>query len=217
MGHEAARFESISPAHAVGEAGVVRDDDEGGAGDGVGLQQQIGNALAGGGVERTGRLVGEDEFGLVDERARDGGAELLAAGDLPRQMRHADAETDLFEERLGARARRGRSFVPTAGEAGHQDVFKDRALREQVVQLKNETDGAVAESRRRRRVETAERRAVDRDRAGGRLIERTEEIEKRGLAAARGADDGDRLRGGDAQIEFTQDSDGGRRGSRRFL
>ncbi|MNW03898.1 hypothetical protein D3C71_1999010 [compost metagenome] len=46
-------------------------------------------------VERTGRLVGKNDFGIVHKGARDGNALLLAAGKLARAMieavRHAKA------------------------------------------------------------------------------------------------------------------------------
>ena len=145
---------------------------------------------------------------MVNERAGDGGAELFAAGELPRQMGQAVAEADLFEEGFGAGAGGGDRFVPAAGEAGHEDVFQDGALGQQVVELENEPDGAVAETGGGGGRERAEGLAVDGDGARGGLVEGAEEIEQRGLAAAGRADDGDGFAGGDMEVEVAQDGDG---------
>ena len=55
-------------------------------------------------IERAGRLVGEDQLRVVDQRARDGDALLLAAGELRGVMVRARAEADLLQL-LAARAR----------------------------------------------------------------------------------------------------------------
>ena len=62
-------------AHALGEGGVVGDDDEGYAVVAVQGEEEVGDGIGGGRIERAGGFVGEDEFGPVDEGAGDGGAE----------------------------------------------------------------------------------------------------------------------------------------------
>src|SRR5687767_11192760 len=54
-------------------------------------------------VEVPGRLVGEDHRRVVQERARDGDALLLSAGELARAVLHAVGEAHLSQRREGAR------------------------------------------------------------------------------------------------------------------
>ena len=61
--------------------------------------------LAGRRVEIAGRLVGEQHVRLGDERARNGDALLLAAGQLPRVVTDAAGEADAAEHSRGGRAR----------------------------------------------------------------------------------------------------------------
>ena len=80
---------------------LVRDDDHRDAA-AVQLLQQRHDLEARRGVERAGRLVGENQLGVVDQRARDGDALLLAAGELRRGVVLARREPDLRELRARA-------------------------------------------------------------------------------------------------------------------
>lgn len=73
-------------SHALGERDVVGDDDEGHAVVAVQGEEEVGDGVRGGGVERASGFVGEDELGAVDEGAGDGGAEFFTAGELPRKV-----------------------------------------------------------------------------------------------------------------------------------
>ena len=53
-------------------------------------------------IKRGDRLVGEDDLRLLDERAGDGDALLLAAGHLAGDVLHAIGETDAREQAAGA-------------------------------------------------------------------------------------------------------------------
>ena len=73
---------------AVGHAGdgrVVRDDDRGGAELAVDALERLEHDDAGRDVERAGRLVAQQHVGPLGDRARDGDALLLAAGELRRE------------------------------------------------------------------------------------------------------------------------------------
>jgi hypothetical protein len=131
--------------HPAGEVGVVGDDDEGDVLGAVEVEEEVGDGVGGGGVEGSGGFVGEDEFGLIDEGAGDGGAEFFAAGELPGKVAEARGEADGFEELAGALFGGGGGFGPIAGEAWDEDVFEDGELREEVVLLENEAEGVVAE------------------------------------------------------------------------
>ena len=54
-------------------------------------------------VEIAGRLVGQEDARRVGDRARDGDALLLAAGQLGRPVRQALLETEIGQELGGAR------------------------------------------------------------------------------------------------------------------
>ena len=95
------------------------------------------------GIEIAGRLVGEDELRIVDERARDGDPLLLASRQFLGQGVHAVLQTDPLEhlKRL--------SMLHRLRHAEHahdeRDVLKDGESRDQSKILKDETDrSAVA-------------------------------------------------------------------------
>ena len=101
----------------VGGVGVVGDHDDGLAElvDGA-AQQRRARRRDDVRVEVAGRLVGEHDRGPRDERAGDGDALLLAAGQLARAVRAAVVEADGVDER--ARATRGRACGRRSTAAG---------------------------------------------------------------------------------------------------
>ena len=86
--------------HPVGNAGnraVVGDDHQRGAALAVDPHQRFEHADAGRAVERAGRLVAEQHFGLLGDGAGDGDPLLLPARKLGRIMRGALCQPDQFE------------------------------------------------------------------------------------------------------------------------
>src|SRR5216684_6333690 len=79
---------------------LVGDQDDGVAAGGE-LAEEIENLAAGLGVEVSGRLVGQQQRGLVDQSPGDGHALALAARQLVRLVVHPVAETDRGERFLG--------------------------------------------------------------------------------------------------------------------
>src|SRR5690606_16488793 len=69
----------------LGDLHIVRDDDDGVA-FGVQLLQDLHHLLAAVRIERAGRLVGQDDFAAVHQRAGDTYPLLLATGQLARAM-----------------------------------------------------------------------------------------------------------------------------------
>ena len=61
--------------------------------------------LAGAGIQVAGRLVGQQDRRMIDERAGDGHALLLPAGKLRRLVVEPLAQADAFQEQIGARGR----------------------------------------------------------------------------------------------------------------
>ena len=87
-------------------AGIVRDQDDGLVVRGQLFEDgdDVGAGLL---IEIAGRLVGEDQRRVVDQRAGDGDALALAAGELVRTMLRALVQADALE-RFEARARGAR-------------------------------------------------------------------------------------------------------------
>src|SRR4029079_6907048 len=63
---------------AGGQLGIVRHQDDGGLAVAVDVDQQVDDVMAGPAIQVSGRLVGEEDGGIVGERAGDGHALLLA-------------------------------------------------------------------------------------------------------------------------------------------
>ena len=123
------------------------------------LAQEREHGAAGAGVERAGRLVGEDHVGLADERAGDRHALLLAARQLRRAVAGAVAEADALE-----RVAHGRAGQPPAGEPRRQrDVLLGGQRAEQVERLEDEPDPLAAQPRERLLAEPGELEVAEAD------------------------------------------------------
>src|SRR5688500_56288 len=86
VSHEVARLECQHPAtHGVHDLLVVRGHQHGRA-ELVDLDEELNDLPAGDGVEVAGRLVGDEDRRIVDERAGDGGPLLLPARQLRREV-----------------------------------------------------------------------------------------------------------------------------------
>src|SRR6185369_17277185 len=132
---------------AVGEgenAAVVGDDQHAAVGAaGLGFQQ-FEYLAAGGGVERGGRFITNDEARLVDEGAGDGDALLLAAAELPRIGAQALAQADFGEDVVRGTLRL--RAVGAADEQGDADVLCGGPARNQIKLLEDEPNAGTAES-----------------------------------------------------------------------
>src|SRR5438876_2331199 len=134
-------FERDDPFGVGGDVGIMGDDDDRHALT-VQLDEQLHDRLSGVGVERAGRLVGEQEQRLVDDGARDRHALLLAARELIGQVVHAIAEADPLE-------RVDRFLAPRAAalagvDHGQLDVLERRVARQQIERLEHEANLAIA-------------------------------------------------------------------------
>ena len=146
-----------------------------------GLAQQREHLAAGAQVERAGRLVGEHELGLADQRPRDRHALLLAAGELGRAMARAVGEPD-GRERLAHRAAR----QPPAGEPRRQrDVLRRGQRRQQVEGLEDEPDALAPQAGQRPLASRAELEVTEDDSSRGRPVEPGGGLQERRLAGAR--------------------------------
>ena len=80
----------------AGNVDIVCDHEDGVAGF-VELAKNIDDGFFVGFIEIARGLVGEDELGLIDERASDGDALLFTAGEIGGEMREAVGEADALE------------------------------------------------------------------------------------------------------------------------
>jgi hypothetical protein len=126
----------------------------------------------------------------------------LAAGKLAGEVLDPMAETDALEHlhRGGARFRRRH---PPDRER-HRDVLERGELRQQVMELVDEAERAIAHGAARGFGERGERDAVDEDLTAGRRVEPAEQVQQRALAGARGADDRHALAWRDREIDAEQ-------------
>src|ERR1700681_1203396 len=158
--------------------------------------QQLEHVLRGTRVELAGRLVGEQQRRLVDERARDRDALLLAARERGRAVVHTIAQTDVAPRPLGACGR----VVPVSRVArGERHVLARVHVRQQVEALEHEADRAGTDRRELRARRARERAAVDDHVTRRGTVQPAEHVHERGLPAAALADDRDVVAGLHAQ------------------
>src|SRR6516164_400397 len=131
---------------AVGEAvdpRVMRHDDDCPVGSERRIPEDLEHGLTGIGIERRGRLVAYDEPGSMDQRAGDGDALLLTAGELARQFAEMRVHPDTIEDRGSWRCR-PRYRHPSCDQ-GNGCVLGGGQRRQKIVLLEDEADVAAAE------------------------------------------------------------------------
>ena len=175
--------------HLVDESGFVGGHQHGGAA-GVDAGQQLHDVDRGGGVEVSGRLVGEQHLRTIDQSARDRDALLLAAGELVRHPLLLAVET---HERQGLRnslldeaARRTRHLKREG------DVLVD-GLRRQKSEVLEDRSDVAAEVRHLAVGEHPQVSAEHRDPPRRRDVFAQDQAQTGGFAGARGADEEDEL------------------------
>jgi acyl-CoA thioesterase I len=157
----------------------------------VEIEEKIRDALAGMRIEITRGLVREQNVGLGHERAREGDALLLAAGQLFRVMRGARREPHLIESLRRAYAR-----VAMAVQLERQhDVLQSREGGDQVEGLEDESHVRAAHPRAPVLIQRREVDAGDEDAAGAGRIEPGKQCQQRRLARTRSAHHGEGLPG----------------------
>ena len=141
----------------------------------------------------------------ADERAGDGDALLLAAGELGGEPVGHVAEPDVDQrvERFLPRL-----CAPHAVELPRQrHVLGGGQRRDEVELLEDVADAAASGSGAVRAAERAEVLPGDRDGAGGRDVEAAEQVQERRLARARRAHDGDQLAEPDVEVDVDERAD----------
>ena len=141
--YDLAVAETDDASGEIGDVVFVCDQDDGDA-LAVELLQQGHDLDAGVGVEGAGRLVGQNQLRIIDQRAGDGYPLLLPPRELRRVMVHALRESYLRQALFGVP-------FPLAGrhaaiEQGQSDVVQGGSSRQQVEMLEDEAELAVAYS-----------------------------------------------------------------------
>src|SRR5262249_37428998 len=142
--------------------------------------------------EVAGRLVAQQDGGLVDERPGDGDALLLPAGELAGPVVEAVGQPDTLEQGGGAALAFGAGAVGGV-EQGRLDVFQGGGGGEQVEVLEEEADAPVAQPGKLVGAEAGNLLAGEVVAAGGGAVEAAEAVHEGGLAGAGRADEGDEL------------------------
>ena len=165
-------------------------------------QHRVEHFLRGVRVEVAGRLVGKQARGLGDHGAGEGAALALAAGELARQVRKPLAETDLGEHALCAVE--GILALRAADEKRHGDVLDRGELRQQVMELVDEAERRVPRLAALGFAHLAVGAPLHEHLAGGRRIERAEEMQQGRLARARATHDGHALGAMDLEVDAVE-------------
>jgi hypothetical protein len=194
VGH--ARRPGAEHDHAGAEEHRLRnamgDEDDGLFGLFPDVQQLEVHLLAGKRIERPERFVHQDQLGIVDQRARNRGALLHAAGQLVGELVLVTGEPDQRKEVAGARA--ARSHGKAEDLRRQQHVVDHAPPFQQQWLLENHADVA-------RRIERLGFGA-DRDLAGVEGMQTGENLEQGGLAATRRSDQGHQLARLDIECGF---------------
>ena len=149
------------------------------------------------GVEVRQRLVEQEDVGVAHQRPAHGDALALAAGELAglavEQVLDLQELGDLVHRLVALGLRHA---VHLEAE---DDVLPDVHVRVERVGLEHHGDVAVG------RAHADHRAALDRDLAGGDLLQPRDHVEQRGLAAARGADQHQELALLDRDVGLVED------------
>src|SRR5215468_2147489 len=116
------------------------------------FEQAINDEAAGGAVEVTGGLVGEQHLRSGDKGARNRHALLLTARQLAGVMSQAVTEAD---RREGFRCG-GKGITVTAELERDRDIFQGRHRRQQVERLEDDTDPSATKPGERILIEASE-------------------------------------------------------------
>jgi hypothetical protein len=168
----------IEPHDAIGGVAygrIVGDHDDGVA-FGMEITQQGHDPLLVVLVEIAGRLVGEDDLGLIDQGAGNTDALLLAARELSGQMVKPMAKADPIEGVTGL------TLVDNAMEILCQhDVLERCEVGDEVELLEDQTDGITSKAGKIAAAQGRNVGAIDDQAATGGAIEATHDVEQRRL------------------------------------
>ena len=151
-------------------------------------------------VERSGRLVGEHETGMIGERARDRDSLALAAREIGREIVRSVGEPDVAEQ--GDCTLSALATWHVRGGHRQLDVLTHGERRQQVMQLKNEPDRVATELRRLGQLADAD--LIDEDSPARGTVQAADQLQERRLARAGRAGQCHHLAGLDGEAHVVQ-------------
>ena len=127
---------------------------------------------------------------MIGQRAGDGDALLFAAGELRRPMGQPLAQAQLAQKARGFRPRL-RRFGLAGDELRHHDIFERAEFRQEMMGLIDKADAIAADAAcaRRRQADAADTPSM-RISPLGRRFQQSRDMQQRGFARARLADQG---------------------------
>src|SRR5512145_2572368 len=195
-------------AAVLGDVVLVSDEHDGKAVLAVETLEQLHDLDARPAVEVARGLVGENDLGVVDERAGDGHPLLLASRELARRVVGAGTEADLIEQSRGLAMPLDRGEIVRAVEQGQLDILDGGGAGKEIEALEDEADLVVPQHRALVPVEARDVLATEEVSAGGGAIEQAEDVHQGRLARSRSPDDGDEGPLVDGQAHAAQSVDG---------
>ena len=156
-------------------------------------------------VEVAGRLVAQEQLRRAVQRARDGHALLLPAGERARGRPGLVADADALERRHRARVVVGVGAAAVAEIGGQLHVLAGAQVVEEVERLEDEADLAVAKARQAAIVERVQIVAEHVGLAGVAAVEAAHDVQERRLARAGAADEREQLARFDGERDVAQD------------
>ena len=192
--------------HAVaarGQARVVGHHQEGRALARVQPAHQREDLVGRGGVQVAGRLVGQHQGRLHDQRTGDRHALLHAAGQLAGLAVHRALQAHLPQHGLGLRAVR-RVDPPVAHQRRQGHVLQRAERGQQVVELEHEAQRQPPLQRQAGIVQFADILAQQAVAPCAGALQQAQDVQQRALARARRADQRDELAAVDAQVQAVQ-------------
>jgi hypothetical protein len=195
-------LEREDPVHVAGQFHVVGRDQGGGALVADHVVQGLEHSLGGGGIEVAGRLVGQQQAGLVGQGAGDGDALLLAARHLGRLVVETFGQAQTGQQFPCPLACVGERRGGDAHRQGH--VVQRRELRQQVVELIDEAELGQAHARALALRQVGAVHPVDQDAAAVGMLQQAGGVQQRRLARTGWADQPDQFAGTDVEVHAPQ-------------
>src|SRR5229473_1267065 len=168
----------------------VGDQDDGRALS-IELLEQEQNFVAGLAVQRSGRLVGEDQGRVVDQSAGDAHPLLLPAGKLARPVLRPISKADAIQRGEGAAAALDRGHAAIAER--QRDILLGGGTRKHGRRLKDEADFCASDRGAPILVERADVPSLEPVQPRIGTVEKTEQTHEGGFARAGAADEGHEL------------------------
>ena len=188
------------------EIRVVRHDDQCRADDPIEFEHQVEHRVRVAAIEIARGFVRQHATRRRHECARECDTLALAARKLARQMADAMLEADARQHVVGTGPRR--ALVHSPNRERHGDVLQRSELRQQVMELVDEPERAIAQGPALCLGQRRQHCAFDTHFAAGRQVEPSQQVQQRAFAGTGCADDRRRMARGKAEIDLMENRQG---------